>query len=144
MASPDQVKQYLAHWFQLGKKVFIRNGEDYRLPQPVIIRERYSQAFEDCWTEILSPESGECYLEGTNQTIEDLLCSQWEIESCVRCSLLVPVKVAGIPPTCCPCFDLPTWPNLEAPLPRLPVSTRLYLLNICKRLTPDPETENLD
>lgn len=143
MASDSEVRKYIAYWFQLGKKVLIRNGADSRLPQPVVQGERYSRQFEECWTEILSSESGECYLEGTEQTIEDLLSSQWEIESCGRCSLLVPVKVAGLPPACCPCFDLPTWPNLEAPLPRLPVNTRLYLLNICHRLAPNPETENL-
>ena len=144
MASENQVKQYLAHWLQLGKKVFIRNGADSRLPLTVVQGERYSQQFEECWNEILSPESGECYLDGTEQTIENLLSSQWEIESCGRCSLLVPVKVAGMPPNCCPCFDLPTWPNLEVPLPRLPVSTRLHLLNMCNRLAPNRETENLD
>jgi hypothetical protein len=141
MASQNQVKQYLAHWFQLGKKVWIRNGVESRLPQPVVQGERYSQEFEDCWNEILSPESGECYLDGTEQTIETLLSSAWEIESCGRCSLLVPIKTAGMPATCCPCSNLPTWPNLDAPLPRLPVSTRLYLLNICHRLEPTTEAE---
>ncbi len=144
MASQHQVKQYLAYWFQLGKKVLIRNGAESRLPQPVIQADRYSHEFEDCWKEILSPESGECYLEGTEQTICQLLSSEWEIESCARCSLSVPVKVFGMPATCCPCFDLPTWPNLDAPLPRLPVSTRLYLLNICNRLMETTETNNTE
>ncbi|MFM6190476.1 MAG: hypothetical protein ACKPEN_16815 [Planktothrix sp.] len=144
MASQHQVKQYLAYWFQLGKKVLIRNGAESRLPQPVIQGDRYSREFEDCWKEILSPESGECYLEGTEQTIAQLLSSEWEIESCARCSLSVPVKVSGLPATCCPCFDLPTWPNLEAPLPRLPVSTRLYLLNICNRLLETTETNHTE
>lgn len=144
MASQHQVKQYLAYWFQLGKKVLIRNGAESRLPQPVVHGDRFSREFEDCWKEILSPESGECYLEGTEQTIEDLLSPQWEIESCARCSLSVPVRVVGMPPNCCPCFDLPTWPNLEAPLPRLPVSTRLYLLNICNRLTNPTERGNCE
>ncbi len=144
MASQHQVKQYLAHWFQLGKKVLIRNGAEFRLPQLVVQGERYSQEFEDCWKEILSLESGECYLEGTEETIQDLLSSKWEIEACGRCSLLVPRKTAGMPPSCCPCFDLPTWPNMEAPLPRLPISTRLYLLNICNRLTHTTETDNCE
>ncbi|VXD21797.1 conserved hypothetical protein [Planktothrix serta PCC 8927] len=144
MASQHQVKQYLAHWFQLGKKVLIHNGTEFRLPQFVVQGERYSREFEDCWKEILSPESGECYLEGTEETIQDLLSSKWEIESCARCSLLVPIKTVGMPPTCCPCFDLPTWPNMETPLPRLPISTRLYLLNICNRLTDTTETDNCE
>lgn len=134
MASQTQVKQYLAYWFQLGKKVLLHNGNESRLPQPVIQGDRYSREFEDCWNEILSPESGDCYLQGMEQTIDELLSSEWELEQCSRCSMPVPMRTMGMPPCNCPCFDLPNWPNLEAPLPRLPVSTRLYLLNICNRL----------
>lgn len=140
MASQTQVKQYLAYWFQLGKKVLLRNGAESRLPQPVIEGDRYSRAFEDCWNQILSPESGECYLQGMEQSIDELLSSEWELEQCSRCSMPVPMRAMGMPSSCCPCFDLPNWPNLDAPQPRLPVSTRLYLLNICNRLTLGTET----
>jgi hypothetical protein len=54
MASEQEVRQYLAYWFQLGKKVLIRNGQESLLPQPVIQGDRYSQAFEDCWQQILA------------------------------------------------------------------------------------------
>ncbi|MEY2833558.1 MAG: hypothetical protein RLZZ574_2817, partial [Cyanobacteriota bacterium] len=36
MASATEVKTYLAHWFQLGKKLAWRNGEAELLPQKVI------------------------------------------------------------------------------------------------------------
>lgn len=35
----------------------------------------------------------------------------------------------------CPCFDLPTWPNLDLPLPRLPVDSRSHLEQIRARLS---------
>lgn len=140
MASQTQVKQYLAYWFQLGKKVLLRNGAESRLPQPVIEGDRYSREFEDCWNEILSPESGDCFLQGMEQSIDELLSSEWELEQCSRCSMPVPMRTVGMPSSCCPCFDLPNWPNLDAPQPRLPVSTRLYLLNICNRLTLGTDT----
>ena len=134
MASSHQVKQYLAHWFQLGKHVMLQNGHYSRLPQPVIEGSSYSQQFEACWQEIISPESGECYLEGTETTIADLLTPAWEVNECARCAMLVPVHTLGMPPSCCPCFDLPHWPNLEIPQPRLPVSSQVYLWDICPRL----------
>jgi hypothetical protein len=65
MASEQQVKRYLAYWFQLGKKVVIRNGNSALSPQPVMTGDRYSDEFESIWQQILSPDSGDCYLEGT-------------------------------------------------------------------------------
>ncbi len=73
MASEQQVKQYLAYWFQLGKRLLIRGGEEALLPVPVIQGDRYSQAFEDCWKKISAPNAGDCHLEGTGQTIAELL-----------------------------------------------------------------------
>lgn len=73
MAAQDQVRQYLAYWFQLGKKVFIKNGEAALLPQPVIRGDRYSDEFEECWQQISSLHSKDCYLEGTDQSIAELL-----------------------------------------------------------------------
>jgi hypothetical protein len=134
MASQHQVKQYLTYWFQLGKKVVIQNGRETRLPQPAIRGDRYSRELEECWREILSPESGDCYLEGTTQTIAELLTPEWEIVNCARCAMPVPMRTRGMPSECCPCFDLPNWPDLESPQPRLPISTRRHLLDICHRL----------
>jgi hypothetical protein len=49
MASENQVKKYIAYWFQLGKKVLIRNGSEALLPKSVIVGDLYSPEFEDCW-----------------------------------------------------------------------------------------------
>lgn len=134
MASHDQIKRYIAYWFQLSKKVLIRNGQEAIRPQVVLAGDRYSGEFEECWTKILSPESGDCYLEGTHQTIEELLSPEWEVSSCSRCSMPIPSRVRGMPPECCPCFDLPNWPDTEKPLPREPISSKAHLLDICDRL----------
>jgi len=69
MASKHEVKQYLAYWFQLGKKVMTNNGSASLLPQPVIEGDRYSDEFETTWQQIISQDSGDCYLEGTQETI---------------------------------------------------------------------------
>ncbi|MFB8791196.1 MAG: hypothetical protein U7123_20675 [Potamolinea sp.] len=87
MASQEEVKRYLAYWLQLGKKVVIGNGNLTLQPQSVIAGDRYSQEFEDIWQQILSPESGDCYLEGTIQTIAELLTPRWDLKSCVRCEM---------------------------------------------------------
>ena len=132
MASDHHVKQYLAYWFQLGKKVLICN-QQIMLPQSVIRGDRYSQEFEDGWQPILA--SGDnSYLEGTEQTIAQLLTPAWEVEGCARCSMLVPVRSVGIPSLFCPCNDLTSWPNTEIPAPRSPVNTQAQLTDIRDRL----------
>lgn len=92
MASAQEVRQYLAYWFQLGKRVVIRNGQESLLPQPVFQGDRYSQAFENCWQILTSPESGDCYLDGTQETIAELLTSEWVINPCARCTMPIPVR----------------------------------------------------
>ncbi|WP_416674668.1 hypothetical protein [Egbenema bharatensis] len=134
MASPDQVKQYLAYWFQLGKRLIVRNGEKAILPQPVIQGDRYSAEFEDCWQYITKNSSKDCYLEGTVQTIDELLSSRWDISPCARCDMPVPMMNLGLQPPECPCADLPLWPNTELPKPRSPVSNQTQLNSIRDRL----------
>ncbi|HEY9611064.1 hypothetical protein [Allocoleopsis sp.] len=134
MASEQQVKRYLAYWFQLGKKVLIHNGDSAVLPQSVIAGDRYSEEFEKIWQLILSPESGDCYLEATNERIAELLTPKWLIEPCVRCDMPVPMINIGLPPELCPCNDLPTWPNTEIPAPREPISNQTQLREIRDRL----------
>jgi hypothetical protein len=134
MASEQQVKRYLAYWFQLGKKVLIRNGDAAVLAQSVFTQDRYSDEFERIWQLIVSPESGDCYLEGTHETIAQLLTPRWIIEPCVRCDMPVPMINIGLPPEVCPCNDLATWPNTEIPLPRGPVDTQNRLSEIRDRL----------
>lgn len=134
MASEQQVKQYLAYWLQLGKKVVVRNGQETIQPKTIIVGDRYSQEVEDIWNFVRSPESGNCYIEGTEQPFSELLSSNWEINPCSRCAMPVPIRTVGMPPESCPCFDLPNWPDTETPQPRDPVSTQALLLKIRDRL----------
>ncbi|MEG4989594.1 hypothetical protein QUB08_28200 [Microcoleus sp. BR0-C5] len=134
MASDREVRKYIAYWFQLGKKVLIRNGSEALLPKSVNAGDRYSQEFEECWQKIISRDSGDCYLEGTNETIAQLLTPAWEISPCARCAMPVVFKKTGMPPEFCPCNDLPNWPDTEMPQPRSPVSSQSQLSGIRDRL----------
>lgn len=132
MASPEQVKQYLAYWFQLGKPLIA--GDNRVLPQPVIQGNSYSSEFEDCWQQIMRNGGRKYHLDGTLQSVEELLSPRWEITSCARCEMPVPTMSLGIQPADCPCIDLPTWPNLELPRPRSPVDSNNQLNRIRDRL----------
>ncbi|MCC3409187.1 MAG: hypothetical protein JGK17_27190 [Microcoleus sp. PH2017_10_PVI_O_A] len=138
MASESEVRKYIAYWFQLGKKVFIRNGSEALLPKSVIAGDRYSREFEECWQKIISPDSGDSYLQGTNETIAQLLTPAWEISPCARCAMPVVFPQTGMPPECCPCNDLANWPDTEMPQPRSPVSTKSQLSSIRDRLLRTP------
>lgn len=140
MASSLEVKQYLAHWFQLGRKVLVHNGDVALLPSKIFSETNYSAEFDRCWELILSDESGDCYLEDTTQTIEELLTPKWDLLDCARCTMPVPVPIAGTAPETCPCVNLPHWPNQEVPSPRSQPAGKSKLLNIhdrLKRLTPE-------
>ncbi|MEO1209173.1 MAG: hypothetical protein AAFX78_06495 [Cyanobacteria bacterium J06638_20] len=138
MASDQQVKQYVAYWFQLGKRVMLRNGREAVLPEPVIQGDRYSEAFEACWKRLQSPESGDCYLEGTSQTIQELLSTDWNISPCARCGMPVPMLDLGVMDMGCPCADLQNWPNDELPRPRPPIDSNSRLGSIRDRLQRSP------
>jgi hypothetical protein len=134
MASEEQVKNYLGYWFQLGKKVFLKNGREKLLPEPVFRGNSYSEEFESCWQQILEFKGKDCYLEGTLQTIEQLLSPCWEINPCSRCEMPVPTIDLGMQSLICPCSDLPGWPNNELPKPRSPVDSSARLSKIQERL----------
>ncbi|WP_414565606.1 MULTISPECIES: hypothetical protein [unclassified Anabaena] len=134
MASKQEVKQYLAYWFQLGKKVVTSNGKESFLPQPVLQGDRYSAEFEECWQKILSQPTGDSYLEGTHETIHELLTPAWEMSPCGRCDMPVPIRSLGMPALSCPCNNLPNWPNTELPSPRSPISNEEQLMVIRARL----------
>ena len=141
MANQEQVKQYLAYWFLVGKKVYINNGQEERKPESILQRDRFSSEFEACWQEILSCESGACYLEGTDQTVEELLTPDWEVEPCARCEMPIPLKNSGMKAGACPCHDLKDWPNDEIPRPHLPVNNQQHLTQISHRLQ---ENDNMN
>ena len=133
MASQQEVKQYLAHWFQLGKSVVCPKRQETIRPEEIFQGHHYSTEFEKCWQKILSTDA-DCYLEGTEQTIQQLLSPAWEIIDCPRCELPIPITVAGIASPVCTCFDLSGWPNNELPCPRLPVNTTTHLHRLRQRL----------
>ena len=135
MASSEQVKQYLACWFQLGKKLVIDNGREVICPETVVINNRYSPEFEECWKKLLAIEGKNCYLEGVEPTIDLLLSPSWEINSCVKCQMPIPQIVLGLQsPPGCPCVDIPLWPNIDLPIPRIPVNNQSHLNRIKDRL----------
>jgi hypothetical protein len=134
MASTDQVKQYLAFWFQLGKRLVINNGQEFCLPQPVMQGDRYSPEFEACWQRVMALSGKNCYLEGTVQTVDHLLSSEWDVESCARCEMPVPILSLGNRSPDCPCVDMPQWPNADLPAPRVAVDSRSQLDRIRDRL----------
>ena len=134
MASEQQVKTYLAYWFQLGKKLLWLNGQAELSPQSVINGDRYSSEFENCWQKIMTIKGQDCYLEGTTSTIAELLSPAWQITDCARCAMPVPMVDIGTPALECPCNDLDTWPNSELPQPRSPVDSSSRLRAIEARL----------
>jgi hypothetical protein len=118
MASLPEVKQYLAHWFQLGRKVYIHNGDLGLLPSRVFQEMEYSAEFERCWESIVADDAGDCYLEDTTQTIVELLTSKWDVVDCARCNMPVPLLVvSAVPSDGCPCINISHWPNAEIPAP---------------------------
>ena len=135
MASPAQVKQYLAYWFQLGKKLVVKQGQFKVLPQPVIQGNQYSPEFESYWERIIRGEWKDCHLEGTVQTIEQLLSPNWDVSACARCSMPVPTLILGVRDSAdCPCFDMPFWPDNQLPHPRAPIDSQSQLSLIRDRL----------
>ncbi len=142
MASTEQVKQYLAHWFQLGKCIICPKLQERIYPQVIFEEHHYSREFEQCWQKILDTDA-DCYLEGTEQTIQQLLSPAWEIIDCPRCELPIPISVAGIPSSVCTCFDLSTWPNNELPAPRIPSNTTTHLHRLRQRLQNKDENHEI-
>ncbi|MGF1590589.1 MAG: hypothetical protein ACFCU7_15385 [Pleurocapsa sp.] len=134
MASETQVKTYVAYWFQLGKKLVWNNGKAELLPEKVIQGDRFTSQFEDCWQKIMSVEGRDCYLVGSEATIQELLSSAWTIDQCARCAMPVPIVEVGTQPLDCACSDLDNWPNTELPAPHSPVSSQAQLNNISERL----------
>ncbi|HHP7232399.1 MAG TPA: hypothetical protein ACFCUY_16255 [Xenococcaceae cyanobacterium] len=134
MASTQNVKSYLAYWFQLGKSLVLSNGREMLLPEPVMQGDRYSSQFEACWQKVMAVEGKNCYLEGTDSTIDSLLSPAWEICPCARCEMPVPRVELGQASLMCPCHDLPHWPNSELPTPRSPINNSSHLTRIRNRL----------
>lgn len=127
MASQADVKKYLAYWFQLGKKVIAERSQETYAPDPVIEGDHYSSAFEQCWQDIVNKDGKGYYLEGTDETIAELLSSEWLVTQCARCDMPVPIPERQTTLNLCPCNDLPSWPNEELPQPRSPINSNNHL-----------------
>ena len=141
MATKTQVKNYLAYWFQLGKQVVTDDGKTVFKPKTVIQGDRFSAEFEQCWREILAASGRACHLEGTDQTVDELLSSAWYVVNCARCDMLVPTPEVPLDNVLCPCNDLPTWPNDELPQPRLPINSQAHLFVMSEKLKSDSIAE---
>lgn len=144
MANTTQVKQYLAYWFQLGKKIIISSLNRSVIPTKILNGHGYSSEFENLWALVTNDAyAKDSYLEGTNQTIGELLSPQWEIVDCARCSMPVPILQLGVQKDyCCVCNDMNTWPNSELPNPRSPVNNQQRLTEIKESLNQKNEYDN--
>ncbi|TVQ08879.1 MAG: hypothetical protein EA368_10685 [Leptolyngbya sp. DLM2.Bin27] len=134
MASQEQVRNFLAHWFQLGKPVVVAESRGECLPSPVFQGEKYSSSFENCWRKIMVTRGRDCYLSGTNQSIAELLLPAWDVTDCARCDMPIVLPTAGMMTDLCPCNDLDTWPNTDVPTPRPAVDSRDRLGSLQQRL----------
>jgi hypothetical protein len=137
MASVQQVKTYLAYWFQLGRGVWMPGRTTCQKPQQILSDNTYSREFEILWSQLQQPAiAAQSHLDGTDQTIAQLLSTGWDIDPCARCGLPIPLKTQGLPISVytCPCSDMSNLPNLEFLPPREPVSSQLRLQRICDRL----------
>jgi hypothetical protein len=137
MASTIEVRQYLAHWFQLGKTVTIPNGHCIA-PAQVLRNDRYTPEFEECWRQTIANQ--DAYLEGTVQTVAELLTDRWDVVNCARCTMPIPLPAVGLPQDLnCTCHDLATWPNSNLPLPRAAGDVRNSTLSLRQRLAAIPQ-----
>jgi hypothetical protein len=134
MALDQDVKSYLACWMQLGTKVFVPSDQTWRSVQHILDGTNYSSEFEAFWEQVRGPAAGDCYLEGTTVTFQDLLSNSWDIIDCARCDMPIAVPAAGIAPTNCPCHTLDNWPNTEIPCPRAPIDSQDHLKALQHRL----------
>ena len=142
MATKQEVKIYLAHWFQLGKTVVLNRDNVIFSPKKVITGNSYSREFEQSWQRIISSKTSDYYLEGTHQTIQELLTPAWEIVNCSRCDMPLAMHSVGMPAAICPCHYLTNWPNTEVPSPRCPIDSQIYLQQIRDRLIEKSETSS--
>ena len=121
MATTAEVRHYLATWFQMGKGIQLSQPSGLTLLRPASVLgevKAYSTEFETCWQQI-SAHTDQCYLEGTCETVANLLTGSWAIENCGRCQLPIAMQARGSrQPDSCPCADVMELPNLETLPPR--------------------------
>lgn len=133
MATPTELRHYLSHWFQLGKRLII-NGTPHSIT-PTLNTDRPSPEFETIWQQALA-QPHLAHLEGSDKTISELLTGNWDIIECARCDMPIPLKKAGITDNACVCDDMTTWPNSDTLAPHNPINTNDRLLQLRHHLTP--------
>jgi hypothetical protein len=136
MAYPEQVKRYIASWLQLGRKISIDNssGTVTLSASKVVEGDKYTPEFESIWQQVSGLNSQNSYLEGTNEPISQLISPSWEIVPCSICNMLVATPQVGIKHSCCPCHDLPSWPDNNVPVPTGGINSQVALQQIRDRL----------
>ncbi|PSB01280.1 hypothetical protein [Merismopedia glauca] len=136
MASEQQVKQYIASWLQLGRKILVNDSRGILTlsAKKVVEGDRYTQEFESIWQQVSLLNSHNSYLEGTTETIAQLIAPAWEIVPCSLCNMLVATPQVVTQISSCPCHDLPNWPNNNIPVPTGAINSQVGLQEICHRL----------
>ncbi len=133
MASESQVKEYLACWLQVGKRILHDSG-NREFHDPRIVNKRgYTSEFESWWDEFRE-NAHHWHLEGCNNALDVLFTPQWDIVDCALCVMPVPKLVAGVNDPNCTCSDLELWPNLEIPKPHTPNDMQDKLTKLRKKL----------
>ena len=133
MATHQEIRQYLTHWFQLGKPLIL-NGTPHTIT-PTLNTDRPSPEFETLWQQILkTPHLA--HLEGSEIDLAQLLSGTWDIIDCARCEMPIPLKIAGIIDNHCICQDMTTWPNNDTLQPHSPIDTTDKLQQLRDRLIP--------
>jgi hypothetical protein len=132
MATHQEIRHYLTHWFQLGKRIIINSTP--RTIAPTLNTDRPSAEFETLWQEILA-NPHLAYLEDSEIDLAQLLTGTWEIIDCARCEMPVPLKIAGIIDNHCICQNMDTWPNSDTLEPHNPINTTQQLQQLRQRLT---------
>jgi hypothetical protein len=133
MATSQEIKGFIAQWLQLGKSIEHVDGVRCFKPSRILGYQGYSQEFEDWWQEF-EADTKQWALSGTHHPLSDLYSPLWEISSCARCDMPVPLQASKSNEGFCPCHDLPNWPNTELPQPRVPLDSDLKLRKIFAKL----------
>ena len=142
MATESQIKQYLACWLQVGKRVIHDDGEQDFHPPKILNDSGYSQEFEDWWDDVCQNAS-HWHLEGCDRALDALFSPHWDIVECPLCVMPVPKLVAGVNDASCTCSDLELWPNLDLPKPHTPEDTHYKLKSLRDKLRLLEGEENL-
>lgn len=143
MATEEEVKSYLAYWFQVGKNVEIGTNREKKNVNKIfsLSSNEYSQEFNSLWEKIVE-EADTSFLEDTSFSIKKLLSSEIEIVACSVCNAIVASGIFFTNNSCI-CSNIPLWPNLDIPQPKKLLDSNCALLKIVQKLM-EEKSENMD